>query len=151
MEERSLDGQMLLFPSEEEWEEIVRTRAWSSVRLVPLLRVGDMLQVVSSHAPALQLVLCRKERVSPHWAPLYLLRIGEENYRVRVVHTKCEQCSRVFSMADPKEPELYEGLEESHAVEARALVHPKLSCPSCGADLDQRLHPLYCLGEVKET
>lgn len=128
-----LDGQYLILPSANQWEQILATGELNGVSLFSPHSVTRLLSDLRSF-PELIVAL---GKVLDSWLPYVLLQSKGYSQRVQVLDVKCQQCSRMSRAANPWIYDIYAGASGrwEDYIERTRIHFPVVNCPHCGGRL----------------
>lgn len=137
-EEVLVDGQAVIIPTAEAWQEIAHNPSFLGVPVysdhTKKLVVG-LIAFVSKHKEQFRLGMFRSKGMKS-WAVLPLLLEGHLQ-RVHIEHVVCGQCSGRITIANPTEPSLYFGVPNELDATRNALKLSRVSCPNCYTPLSR--------------
>lgn len=138
-EEVLVDGQAVIIPTAEVWQEIVHNPNFLGVPVysdhTKKLVIG-LIAFVSKHKEQFRLGMFRSKGMKS-WTVLPLLLLEGRLQRVHIEHVVCGQCSGRVTIANPTEPSLYFGVPNELDATRNALTLSRVGCPNCCTPLSR--------------
>ncbi|UUQ65822.1 hypothetical protein NLK61_04000 [Pseudomonas fuscovaginae UPB0736] len=135
--EIEVDGQVVLVPTADEWDGILKTGEYKGVFIFQggfKAVVSSLARFVLPRADLFCLGLYRMGKLKS-LTPLLLFRFEGGWQRVQVETVSCNACHWEGNIANPSEPTLYFGVLDEALVYKKAISLPRSGCPKCGAVL----------------
>ncbi|MFW6051110.1 MAG: hypothetical protein ACODAU_08045 [Myxococcota bacterium] len=138
-----VDGQELLFPSEEGWGEIARLGALEG-RPIGAGRLLEQYRAVALATPGLRVALGEPPGQDKPWWIYHVVEVRGTLRRVRLERQTCHGCGWAGRTGNPLDYAIYIGTADPLAA-LRAHWHDeRRPCPGCGAALK---HPAVWIAE----
>lgn len=127
-----VDGQLMIVPSIESWEVILRQKEVESIRIAYPDMIGSLLDVIHPHRELILAIGLFHEQ----WFPYVLLRMSDEYQRVHPVQSICSNCNWQGLTANPWLYDVYFGAAHPDACYKKARLRFNIrECPKCGSKL----------------
>jgi len=136
-EEVLIDGQAVVVPIAEKWEEIIHTPVFLGAPAylghTKKLAIG-LITFALKHKEKFRLGLFRAKGMKS-WTILPLILLDGRFQRVHVEYVMCSKCGWRLTIANPSEPSLYFGVPNELDATKNALKLPRVTCPNCCTSL----------------
>ncbi len=143
----TVDGQVLLVPSEEAWAELMREPRLDG-RPLGVGRLLQQFRSVAGRTDDVVVALGRTAEAHQPWVLYHLVSAGGRLRRVVVESQTCWSCGWIGLTGNPRDLALYEGTAQPLQALQSAATLPVLSCADCNAPLSR---PAIWLQTVRST
>ena len=138
-----IDGQEILFPSQEDWETLRLNAFIDDLPLAILDLLWSALEFTQKY-PEIHLGLGKISIRKKKWMPYIFLEIESNFQRVHLETLTCNFCNWRGKTANPMviDPYFGDGINQDHFTLMKAAErYPVFPCPSCGKRLPR--HPIW--------
>jgi hypothetical protein len=144
-----IDGQEILFPSQEDWKDILLNPVIDGKAIAVISSIERELPIANQY-PDIYLGLGFVS-VFDKWTSYVFFKIGEHFQRVHLEKLTCKNCDWQGMTANPMviDPYFGDGINQDHFTLMRyAERYPVLKCPQCDSSLPR--HPIWIEYPIEE-
>lgn len=140
IKQETIDGELVLFPSDNQWRLIFDGEQIGGNGLFHLTGTEKLRQIVGNNNNNLRMGIRQLTPGTGCWTYIVFLQ-GKDSkwHRVFLESIKCKKCGSIYWSANPDVYELYFGTYDVQEVEKAAMEYAKnnaVNCPNCDANLE---------------